>query len=57
MVHELAPGRSAWLHVVRGEATLGDVVLTTGDGAGIVADRALSLTAREATEILMVDLD
>lgn len=56
VVHELSPGRRAWLHVVRGEATLGDVVLTTGDGAGLVADRALSLTAREETEILIVDL-
>jgi redox-sensitive bicupin YhaK (pirin superfamily) len=56
VVHELMPGRSAWLHVVRGEATLGDVVLTTGDGAGVNADRAVSLTAREETEILLLDL-
>jgi quercetin 2,3-dioxygenase len=56
LIHELAPGRSAWLHVVRGETTLGDVVLTTGDGAGVSADRALSLTAREETEILLLDL-
>jgi quercetin 2,3-dioxygenase len=56
VVHELAPGRSGWLHVVRGEATLGDVVLTTGDGAGFEEERAVSLTAREETEILLVDL-
>jgi quercetin 2,3-dioxygenase len=56
VVHELPPGRSAWLHLVRGEATLGDVVLNTGDGAGVTDDRAVSLTAREKTEILLLDL-
>jgi len=56
LVHELSQARSAWLHLVRGEATLGDVVLTTGDGVGIAADRAVSLTAREETEVLLLDL-
>ena len=56
VVHELLPGRSAWLHLVQGEATLGDLVLTTGDGAGVTAERAVSLTAREETEILLLDL-
>jgi quercetin 2,3-dioxygenase len=56
LVHALPPGRSAWLHVIRGEARLDDVVLKTGDGAGITADRAVSLTACEETEILLVDL-
>ena len=56
VVHKLSQGRRVWLHLVRGEATLGDVVLTTGDGAGITADRAVSLTAREETEILLLDL-
>jgi quercetin 2,3-dioxygenase len=56
VVHELSQGRSAWLHLVQGEVTLGDVVLTTGDGAGVTAERAVSLTAREQTEILLLDL-
>lgn len=56
VIHELADGRSAWLHLVEGEALLGDIVLTTGDGAGITGERAVSLTAREETEILLVDL-
>jgi hypothetical protein len=49
-------GRSAWLHVVRGEATLGNVILTTGDSAGIASERAVSLTAQQKTEILLLDL-
>jgi hypothetical protein len=56
VVRELSQGRSAWLHVVRGEVTLGDTVLGTGDGAGIAAERAVSLTAREESSILLVDL-
>jgi redox-sensitive bicupin YhaK (pirin superfamily) len=56
IVHELSAGRSAWLHLVKGEATLGDVVLTTGDGVGLSGERAVSLTAREETEILLLDL-
>ncbi len=56
LVHELPQGRSAWLHLVSGEVLLGDVVLTTGDGAAITAERAVSLTAREETELLLIDL-
>jgi redox-sensitive bicupin YhaK (pirin superfamily) len=56
VVHELSHGRSAWLHVVEGEVRLGDVVLTTGDGAGIADERAVSITAQEESEILLVDL-
>ena len=56
VVHELVPGRTAWLHLVSGQATLDDVVLVTGDGAGVTAGRAVSLTAREETEILLIDL-
>lgn len=57
VVHELAQGRCAWLHVVQGAVTFGDLVLTTGDGAGITFERAVSFTAREETEILLVDLN
>ncbi|HEX2880251.1 MAG TPA: pirin family protein [Polyangiaceae bacterium] len=56
IVHELSLGRMAWLHLVQGEITLGDAVLTTGDGAGISCERAISLTAREDSEILLLDL-
>jgi len=56
VVHELSQGRRAWLHLVEGEITLGDLVLSTGDGAGVTTDRAVSITAREVTEILLLDL-
>jgi redox-sensitive bicupin YhaK (pirin superfamily) len=56
VVHDLESGRAAWLHIVTGAVTLGDAVLRTGDGAGISEQRPVSFTAREDTEILLVDL-
>lgn len=56
LIHELKPGRSAWLHLIRGEATLREFVLTHGDGAGVTLEASVSLTAQEDTEILLVDL-
>jgi redox-sensitive bicupin YhaK (pirin superfamily) len=56
IVHELADGRSAWLHVVEGDLVLGDVALTAGDGAGVTGERAVSVTARKESEILLVDV-
>jgi len=56
LVHELKPGRRAWLHVILGEAILDDVVLTAGDGAGVAIAPAVSLTVQDTTEILLIDL-
>jgi hypothetical protein len=57
VVHELRGGRSAWVHVVRGQVHLLDEVLESGDGVGFASERVVSLTAREESEILLVDLD
>jgi redox-sensitive bicupin YhaK (pirin superfamily) len=56
LFHELLPGRSAWLHIVNGEATLNDIVLTQGDSVGATNVPSVSLTVQEKTEILLVDL-
>lgn len=56
VIHELSPGRAAWLHLVNGQAALGDLLLNPGDGAGIRNESAVSLTAREETEIMLLDL-
>jgi redox-sensitive bicupin YhaK (pirin superfamily) len=56
LVHELLPGRSAWLHVICGAVTLLDIILTRGDGVGVTNEPSVSLTAQENTEILLVDL-
>jgi redox-sensitive bicupin YhaK (pirin superfamily) len=57
LVHELAPNRVAWVHVVQGELELGGLILTAGDGAGITAERSVSFTAREEAEVLLLDLE
>ena len=56
LAHALSPGRSGWLHVVQGEVSLGRLVLSTGDGVGVTAERSLSLTAIEESEVLLLDL-
>jgi len=56
VVHALAPGRGAWVHVVKGAVMFDELLLSTGDGAGITDDRAVSLTAREETELLLLDV-
>jgi len=56
LVYEVHPRSSAWIHIVCGEAILNDMVLTQGDGVGIVMEPSVSLTAQESTEILLLDL-
>jgi quercetin 2,3-dioxygenase len=56
LVHELADGRDAWIHVVLGAVTLGDGLLAGGDGAGLSGERGVSVTARQPSELLLLDL-
>jgi len=56
LVHELSSGRGAWLHLVKGRIQLVDQILEAGDGASFVEEPAVSLTARESSEILLFDL-
>ena len=56
LVYALEPAHSAWLHLVYGEATLEDLVLTAGDGAAVADVPALSLTTGENSEMLLIDV-
>jgi redox-sensitive bicupin YhaK (pirin superfamily) len=56
VVHEIAEGRTVWLHTVFGEVVFGDIVLTQGDSVSVTHERAISLTVRGSTELLMVEL-
>jgi redox-sensitive bicupin YhaK (pirin superfamily) len=56
VLHAIEAGRAAWLHVVRGSAELGDLLVCTGDSVGVSEAPAVSLLAREDTEVLLVDL-
>lgn len=55
-IHELGPARSVWVHILHGEATLGGSLLAQGDGACVTGESAVSLTARECTELLLIDV-
>ncbi len=56
IIHGLGPGRTAWLHVVRGEVDAVGNHLCGGDGAGFLDERTLSFTAKTECEVLVVDL-
>ena len=53
---DLAPGRHAWVQVVRGEVTLNGQALHEGDGAQVSEERELALEASGPAEVLVFDL-
>jgi quercetin 2,3-dioxygenase len=56
VAHELAPGRHAWLQVLRGTVALNGNPLEAGDGAAVSDVTALTIRAEHASEILLFDL-
>ncbi len=54
--HEIAPGRHAWLQVLRGKVKLGDQKLQVGDGAAISEEQRLEIVAVADAEIMLFDL-
>jgi redox-sensitive bicupin YhaK (pirin superfamily) len=56
VTHPLAPGRHAWVQVVRGAVDLGGKRLAAGDGAALSDEAAVTLTAGEVSEVLVFDL-
>jgi redox-sensitive bicupin YhaK (pirin superfamily) len=54
--HTLAPGRIAYVHVIRGRVSVNGVQLGTGDALKLVAENAVSLQDAEAAEVLLFDL-
>lgn len=54
--HRLAAGRSAYLQVARGKATVNNYSLNEGDGARISEEDNITLTAPEHAELLVFDL-
>jgi redox-sensitive bicupin YhaK (pirin superfamily) len=54
--HDLHPGRSAWLQVLRGGVAVEGRRLASGDGAAIHAEAGLNVQAAESAEIMLFDL-
>lgn len=56
VTHALAPGRHAWLQVLRGDVRLNDQPLAAGDGAAVSDETALAVQATGLAEVLLFDL-
>ena len=52
----LRPGRQAWVHVARGQASVNGSALSAGDGAAVTGEERESLLGREGAEVLIFDL-
>lgn len=53
----LSAGRAAWVHVVKGEATLNGTLLVSGDAAAVTAETEIQLAAGDqGAEVLLFDL-
>jgi redox-sensitive bicupin YhaK (pirin superfamily) len=54
--HDLAPGRRAWVQMIRGRAEVGIRVLDGGDGAAIEDESSVTIRAEQGSELLLFDL-
>lgn len=54
--HDLQAGRAAWLQVIRGNVNVLGQDLAAGDGAAIVGEHAISVSAAAGSEVLLFDL-
>jgi len=56
ILHRVAPGRHAWVQVVRGSLVLNGTGMVQGDGAAASGEAQLDIRAREPAEVLLFDL-
>jgi quercetin 2,3-dioxygenase len=56
IVHKLEPNRHAWVQVARGAIEINGQTLDQSDGAAISNEGSLTITGRDASEILLFDL-
>lgn len=56
LTHDLAPGRGAWLQLIRGDLEVNGTPLAAGDGAAVESERSLTLTSAGGAEFLLFDL-
>jgi redox-sensitive bicupin YhaK (pirin superfamily) len=54
--HALGEGRGAYVHLVRGTASVNGVALKAGDALKIVAENKVAVDGAEAAELLVFDL-
>ncbi len=54
--HDLAPGRHAWLQVLRGRVELNGQPLSEGDGAAVSDETGLDILGTDSAQVLLFDL-
>jgi redox-sensitive bicupin YhaK (pirin superfamily) len=54
--HALAPGRHAWVHVVRGGARVNGTALAAGDAVALSEERTVRIEGIDGGEVLVFDL-
>jgi redox-sensitive bicupin YhaK (pirin superfamily) len=54
--HVVAPGRHAWVHVVRGRVRINGTELSAGDAAALSEERTVRIEGIDAAEVLVFDL-
>jgi hypothetical protein len=55
-IHMIGPGRRAWIHVAKGEISLGEHRLHAGDAAAVTDQDQVALRSRTEAEVLLFDL-
>lgn len=56
VTHTLAPGRHAWVQVVRGQVEVNGQALAQGDGAALSQEASLTLRGLSQADVLVFDL-
>jgi redox-sensitive bicupin YhaK (pirin superfamily) len=56
VTHDFGPGRGGYLYLIDGRATAGAEELSTGDAVKLHDESQLLLKAREASELILVDV-
>jgi redox-sensitive bicupin YhaK (pirin superfamily) len=54
--HPLAPGRGAWVHVVRGKARINGTELSAGDAVSLSGESLVRIEGLDASEVIVFDL-
>ena len=56
ILHELQPGRKAYVFVISGQIKINDILMQTRDAAKIDEESKLSIKSEKQTELLLIDL-
>ena len=56
VIHSIAPGRRAWVHVAKGEITLDEETLGAGDAAAVTDQEKVAICSKAPSEVLLFDL-